>query len=736
MKSNFSNVVDIIRYRALHQSHQKAFVFLEDGESESSSLTYQQLDQQARAIASRLQSLGLSGERALLLYPPGLDFITGFFGCLYAGVIAIPAYPPRRNHHMSRLESIITDAQATVILSTAYIYEQWFANFSQKTVLHWLTSDNISSDFAENWHEPTLTSDTLAFLQYTSGSTGKPKGVMVSHDNILCNSTDLDLGWEHTSDSVIVTWLPTFHDMGLIYGVIQPVYKGIPCYMMAPMSFLQRPIHWLKAISRYQATHSGAPNFAYELCVNKITSEQIATLNLSSWRMALNGAEPVRADVLKRFAQTFKPSGFELAAFCPGYGLAEATLKVSAVRQKDLPTFYEVEAELLEQNRVVEATNQENVRTLVGCGYSEIDTKIAIVNPQSMTICASDEVGEIWVSGSTVPQGYWRRDEETKQVFQAYISDTGEGPFLRTGDLGFLRAGELFVTGRIKDLVIIRGRNYYPQDIEQTAQQSHSSLKLDSNAAFTIEINNQEQLVIACEVERTELRKLNVNEVVQAICKAVSEQHELQVYAVALLKPGQIPKTSSGKIQRQTCRTKFLENSLSLVDAQKTVIVAENWIEQTQYKSQKPLVAEKALTSNHQTIQNWIVNWLSKKLKIEAKSIDLNKAFADFNLDSMLAVELAQDLTDWLNHPLDATILWNFPSIESLVNHLFSELNTSRSTHQTDAKQPLSSIQHKLSQNGRVQTQVIQVPTALEVFSDDEIAELLAEEISKSAQRK
>ena len=410
---------------------------------------------------------------------------------------------------------------------------------------------------------PNISSDTLAFLQYTSGSTGTPKGVMVSHGNLLQNSADLDKGWVHTKDSVIVTWLPTFHDMGLIYGVIQPLYKGLPCYMLSPVSFLQQPIRWLQAISRYRGTHTGAPNFAYDLCVHKITPEQRATLDLSSWQMALNGAEPVRADVLKRFAETFKPCGFEPTAFCPGYGLAEATLKVAAVRRTDAPVLYIVQAGALEQNRILEATeDQQNMRTLVGCGRSEIDTKIVIVHPESLTQCSPEEVGEIWVSGSTVAQGYWMRPEETERTFRAYLADTGDGPFLRTGDLGFWKNGELFVTGRLKDVVIIRGRNYYPQDIELTVEQSHPALKAGASAAFSVEVEGEEQLVVAQEVERSYLRKLDANEVVGAIRQAVWEQHELSVYAVVLLKPASIPKTSSGKIQRHACKAGFLDGSL------------------------------------------------------------------------------------------------------------------------------------------------------------------------------
>ncbi|MCP2728621.1 fatty acyl-AMP ligase [Limnofasciculus baicalensis] len=566
----FATLIEILRDRAFQKSNQIAYTFLKNGETEEVSLSYQQLDLEARAIASHLQSLGATGERALLLYPPGLEFISAFLGCLYAGVVAVPAYPPRRNMNLLRLQAIAQDAEATFALTTTSVIgniQDWLRENPNLGQLHWLATDSIDSDIAQSWHEPIVRSDTLALLQYTSGSTDTPKGVMVTHGNLLSNCADLDLGWNHTPESIIVTWLPTFHDMGLIYGVIEPLYKGCSCYMMSPVSFLQKPVRWLQAISTYQATHSGAPNFAYDLSVDKITPEQKATLNLSSWRMALNGAEPVRADVLQRFAETFKPCGFDLTAFCPGYGLAEATLKVAAVRQQDIPVFLAVDGDALAQNRVVAASSDApNVQTLVGCGRSEIDTEIAIVHPESLTQCQAAEVGEIWISGSGVAAGYWRQTEQTAQTFQAYLADTGAGPFLRTGDLGFLQDGELFVTGRLKDIIIIRGQNHYPQDIELTVQKSHPALRLNCGAAFTIEKKGEERLVVVQEVERTYLRRLNIKEVVGNIKEAVIDNHGLQVYTTVLIKPGSIPKTSSGKIQRHACRHRFLEGSLPVVE--------------------------------------------------------------------------------------------------------------------------------------------------------------------------
>lgn len=583
----FSTLVELLSYRAQNQPEQKAYAFLlRDGEKEEISLTYPELDQKARAIASHLQSLGVSGERALLLYPPGLDFITAFLGCLYAGVVAVPAYPPRKNMNFLRLQAIATDAQATLVLTTssllANLVSQWVENPELPT-MHWLSTDDIDSNLSSDWQAPRLERDTLAFLQYTSGSTGTPKGVMITHENLLSNQRAIKSGFGHTEKTIFVGWLPLFHDMGLIGNVLQPLYLGIPSILMSPVAFLQKPLRWLQAISRYKATTSGGPNFAYDLCIRKITPEELSSLDLSRWEVAFNGAEPVRSETLEGFANYFAECGFRKEAFYPCYGMAETTLFVSGGLKTSVPVLYELEAAALEENQVVAAESKEGTRIIVGCGRTWLDEKIAIVDPESLSLCPPSQVGEIWVSGSSVAAGYWRRPEQTTETFQAYLSDTGvrvceasrrealatlgaSGPFLRTGDLGFLQDEELFVTGRLKDVIIVRGQNHYPQDIELTVQNSHPALRLNSGAAFTVEQKGQPRLVVVQEVERTSLRRLDIKEVVGNITEAVIDHHGLQVYATVLIKPGSIPKTSSGKIQRHACRRGFLDGSLNVLE--------------------------------------------------------------------------------------------------------------------------------------------------------------------------
>jgi len=557
--------VDILRKRASHQSEEIVYTFLLDGERESDWLTYQALDRQARSIAATLQSYQTMGERALLLYPPGLEFVAAFFGCLYAGVVAVPVYPPRRNQKNTRLEAIIADAGATIVLTTASLLTT-IQEALPVVNRHCIATDDLPNDVASAWQEPTINSQSLAFLQYTSGSTGMPKGVMVSHGNLVHNSTLIYQLFEHNPQSRGVIWLPLYHDMGLIGGVLQPLYGGFPVTLMSPISFLKKPLRWLQAISRYQATTSGGPDFAYDLACRRISPEQLSSLDLSSWKVAFSGAEPIRAQTLERFANYFSPCGFRREAFYPCYGMAETTLIVSGGLKTEPPIVRPLKARELEKNRVVSATEEEeSIRFIVGCGRSWLNQKIVIVDPESLTLCEPDQVGEIWVSGASVAQGYWQQPEQTKQTFHSYLADTGEGSFLRTGDLGFLQDGELFITGRLKDLIIIQGRNHYPQDIEITVEQSHPSLRPSSGAAFTIEFAEQEKLVIAHEVERSSLRKLNPSEVIGAIRRAIAEEHDLQVYAVLLLKIGGIPQTSSGKVQRRACRERFLAGSLDVV---------------------------------------------------------------------------------------------------------------------------------------------------------------------------
>lgn len=568
-----STIVELLRQRASQQPEKLAYTFLIDGKVEGPKLTYAELDRQARAIGALLQQHQVRGERALLLYPQGLEVMAAFCGCLYAGVIAIPLPPPeagRLKRTLPRLEAIVKDAQASIVLTTGGILsllDEFREEIPEFRAIRWLDTEQVNLELAEEWKDPEITGEMLAYLQYTSGSTSTPKGVTISHGNIMFHCGNLQKACGYTPDSVTVTWMPYFHDYGLVEGLTVPLFNGHPCYVMSPFAFIKRPFHWLQAITRYKGTHSQAPNFAYDQCVRRVTPEQRAQLDLSSWVAAGNAAEPINPKVMEAFVKAFEPCGFRWSSYAPAYGLAEATLLVSTSPVTEEPVFLTVDGTALERHRIVPTTQKddETVRTLPGCGRLVCDTKVIIANPDKMTKCAPDEVGEIWVSDPSVAGGYWNRPEESKETFQAYLADTGEGPFLRTGDLGFMHEGQLYIGGRIKDLIIIRGTNHYPQDLEWTVQQVHPALRPDYGAAFSVELNGEERLVVVQEVERQKQQDLECDEVIAAIRQAIAEQHELQVYGVVLAKPGNILKTSSGKIQRRACKSSWMSGELEVL---------------------------------------------------------------------------------------------------------------------------------------------------------------------------
>ncbi|MGB7923891.1 MAG: condensation domain-containing protein, partial [Pyrinomonadaceae bacterium] len=690
----FRTVVDLLRWRSASQAAQLAYTFLPDGESQEATLTYEELETRARAIAAALQEGEARGERVLLLYPPGLEFIAAFFGCLYAGAVAVPAYPPRMNRSLLRLQTIAVDAGASVALTTRQSLRRVGPLLDEVPALkglRWIATDDIDLETGSRWQQLPVDEDALAFLQYTSGSTAAPKGVMVSHGNLLRNEAMIQQAFKQTEDSVIVGWLPLYHDMGLIGNVLQPLYTGARCVLMSPVSFLQRPFRWLQAISRYRATTSGGPNFAYDLCARKISPEQRAALNLNSWAVAFNGSEPVRAETLERFALAFESCGFRREAFHTCYGLAEATLLVSSNLKTGLPTVKTIQAKELEQHRVVETfTKSESARTVVSCGETLMEQELITVHPETLRKCAHDEVGEIWVSGPNVAQGYWRRPEETERTFRARLSgEAGEKTFLRTGDLGFIADGELFVTGRLKDLIIIRGLNHYPQDIELSVEQSHPALRPGSGAAFSVEVQGEEKLVVVHEVERRSDADLSA--VIERIRQRVAEEHEAQVYAVELIKAGSIPKTSSGKIRRHTCRAGFLEGSLNTL---------ARW--------QEPFGPEGAISASAGTflprsieeIEGWLISHLSTRLTMDAGEIDVDQPIARYGIDSLMAIELMHSIEVELGVALPLADFFESPSLAQLAAQVQAQLATDPSASET--QHPFSdeeSIEHPLSRN-------------------------------------
>ncbi len=568
-------LVDLLFYLDAYQASDTAFIFLDGTELECRhSITYHELHSAAIKIALKLRQTTKAGDRALLIYSSGLDFIIGFFACLYAGLVAVPIYPPRmkRGTHQ-QLKAVYNNASPSVILS-----ESTFLDLLQNVKecvdldIPWIFTDEILSSGSSNvldYSKPEIDENSLALLQYTSGSTGSPKGVMVTHGNLLHNQKMIKESFGHHEATIVAGWLPFYHDMGLIGNILQPLYIGRPCILMSPMSFLQRPYVWLKVISDYRVSTSGGPSFAYDLCT-KISDAEKKSLDLSSWEVAFNGSEPVRAEVITKFSDKFASCGFKKHAFYPCYGMAEATLLVSGgLKDKDPVVKYIDKTELARNQVKFSLQNDATCTSITGCGFVRDKQQLIIVSPEDFSICKGNEVGEIWLQGASIAKGYWNNPEKTEEIFKARvksIADTQQSQdFLRTGDLGFVHENEVYVTGRLKELIIIRGRNYYPHDIEAALKTSHPLLQNAQAAAISVEVDENERLVILQEIERSLIKHLPIEEVLTSIQAVLSKEFDLAAYAILLLKPGQIPKTSSGKTKRFLCAKMFLENSFETI---------------------------------------------------------------------------------------------------------------------------------------------------------------------------
>lgn len=561
----FTHLGELLEHRATRQPDSLALGFLDDGILPGSSLTYAQLANQAAELSGRLQSSAGPGTRALLLLPAGLDFAVAFFACLQAGIIAVPVpapHPARLTKAIGRLQAIAADAGATVIISDASLRLAGDVLCDQYPALRraqWIDLNGSDEEQYKDYSPASFLKYDTALLQYTSGSTSDPRGVIVTHENLLSNLAAIEKRVTNHESSVSVSWLPHFHDMGLVGGILQPIYGGYPGWLMSPATFLHRPARWLEAITSLRATFSGGPDFAYDLCVRRISLEQRASLDLSSWEYAFNGSEPVRQKTMIEFSQTFEDSGFHHGAWRPVYGLAEATLMVAGGSAGSSYSSRQLAAEALEDHRVEECLDDERGVTSVSCGPPIESTKVLAVHPETHTVCPPGEVGELWVRGPGVARGYWGKTNSKTSVFEKKLLGAFNRSFLRTGDLGFVADGEIHVTGRMKDLIIIRGRKLYPQDIELTVETCHSMIRPHACAAFSIIDEGVESVAVAVEIERAAASDDSVfqKEVTNAIRQAVSETHEVGLAKLTLLRPGSLPRTTSGKIRRSALKTRL-----------------------------------------------------------------------------------------------------------------------------------------------------------------------------------
>lgn len=556
----FKNYPDLLRWRAEEDGNRLAYCFLQDGKTESQRLTFRELNDKVQLLAGFLQKYNCENERALVILENDLDYLIAFFACLYSKTIAVTLHPPSSREQLFRLNQVIKDCSPKFVLCNQSIHKK--LNLSSQKLfedIQVIEVDQVSKDSGNSWLIPTIEPSDLAFLQYTSGSTSSPKGVMVSHYNLLCQGEYIQQAMSITKQDIAVMWLPYFHDMGLILGALQGPYTGYATYLMTPLTFIKSPLVWLKALSKYGGTLTAAPNFAYDLCCESFDEKEASDLDLSSLKCALNGAEPVRKKTLDKFTELFKPFGFESRVFYPAYGMAETTLVVSGGKRENEPTILDVDSEKIQKNHVTLADSHKTNLSMVSCGSAHLETVIRIVDPKTLKMCPRFSIGEIYVKNKSITLGYWKNEKATKECFGIYIE--GEGPFFKTGDLGFLdEEGELYITGRCKDIIIINGRNHAPQDIELTVQESHPAIRANFVGAFSVDQNSKERLVVVAGIKPDHVKALKGAEIYHAISKRVASAHEIRVEDLLLIRRGELPRTTSGKIQRSLCRKKYLNN--------------------------------------------------------------------------------------------------------------------------------------------------------------------------------
>ncbi|WP_052045881.1 type I polyketide synthase [Candidatus Paracaedibacter symbiosus] len=653
--ADYDNFPDIINFYSSHKGNSIAYRFL-SSEQQEVTITYQELATNARTIAANLTTYCDKGDRAVLIFNPGLELIQAFIGCLYAGVIPILHYPPTNQKLVDKLNRIMENAGAKLVIAPIFLEKKLESlNFSENKL--WLTYEQLNAASVISWQSPKLQLDDIAFLQYTSGSTGDPKGVAISHSNILDNARLIRPAYGLDKENVtIVSWLPPYHDMGLIGGILSPLYSGVPSILMAPLTFMMHPLKWLKVITDYKGTISGGPNFAFDYCVERIKPEMKLELDLSSWDCAFNGAEPINFKTLERFYHAFKDCGLRWESLFPSYGMAETTLFIAGAALGEGPIIKTVSAAGLQDGKVFPPQDEEDLYTYVSSGRPRM--KVAIVEPQTAQRLGEDEIGEIWVQGASVAQGYWQRPQETRETFAAKIAGE-EGNYLRTGDLGFMKDGELYIAGRIKDMIIVHGRNYYPQDIEYVSQNSHPLIKSSGCAAFSLDTLGEEKICVVVEIQ--DKGPETYPEIVQAIRKAVLEELELHINRLILIPPRALPKTTSGKVQRRKTKKMICDGEIT--------ILQDDQDSDSSVRSDLPL--NNVTNDEAQSLKKFIIDWIqSQGLMNASQSIPEDVQWTELGFDSLRAVKLCVALEEHLQRPINPIIMWDYPTLSKLTHHL------------------------------------------------------------------
>lgn len=653
MQNVNQTIIGILCERAKTTPDKIAFKYILDDEKKVEELSYKGLWNGALIVADFLRKRADTGDRVMLLFPPGLDYVKAFYGCLLAGMIAVPLYPPRRNSKSERIMGVATSCQSLLALtvnSELAAINKILSEAEQTTPslsIHAVDALREQEKLLNTYENVGL--DCPAFLQYTSGSTGSPKGVVVTHGNIIGNLRHLTVTAGGNTSDVFVNWLPLFHDFGLITAVLWPVFLGAQSILMSAASFVRNPTVWLKAISRYKGTVCGAPNFAFDLCVQRAT--QLDEIELGSWRVAYNAAEPINPCTLKNFSLQFAPFGFKEESFYPGYGMAEATVFISGGKPELKPSILTINKKAFSQNIVEIIANPNTFSTqLVSCGRALHPHILKIVDPISYKEMPEAEIGEIWFSGPSVSVGYWQLQELTNSTFNQALSGDSDNKYMRTGDLGFIFKGELYVTGRIKDLIVLRGKNYYPQDIETASVKSFLGLRHGHCVAFSVDTNCGESLIVVAEVERGSMRKFDDRAASTAIRKKIYEDLEINISEIVFVKPYSLPVTSSGKVQRMKTRQLYLKDGFD-------VIAPHIKITSTSM--------DEVPTNTETTLLNILHKVLNRN---DISAVD---NIHEFGVESLKLLELSAEIKyEYKDISLDVSFFFDFPNIKEIATYV------------------------------------------------------------------